>query len=283
MATPRLVVAGNCQARFVAKMLEANPAVNERYKVVYFRNFRSGDQGVLDEKTLRNCAVLLEQVAHQAPEMPHKAMLPKWTQVVRFPVLWFNSLWPTFVRDPRNPPKEVGGPGLWPYGDRIIVKALDSGRTPEQAVNAWFATDVAASLDLDRFHEINAAKMLDLDARSELKMARYVLDSFRREKLFVTHNHPSFRMLEVLRDKVFDALGLPASDAEVEEASGGMYHTHNPIHPTVARHFGLEWFDPESPARVRNVALPARDYFKLYAGWEQPPNPEGAGLDLDTE
>lgn len=283
MATPRLVVAGNCQARFIAQLLEATPAISDRYKVVYFRNFRSGDQGVLSEKTIANCSVLLEQVAHQAPEMPQKALLPKWTKVIRFPVLWFNSLWPTFVRDPRNPPKSVGGPGPWPYGDRVIVKALAAGLTPEEAVRRWVKTDVAASLDLDRFHEINAVKMLDLDNRAELKMGRYVLDNFRRERLFVTHNHPSFRLLEVLRDRVFSALDAPPSDADVRPLSGGMYHTHAPIHPTVARHFGLEWFSPSDPARVRNIEMPVQEYLRSYAAFEPPPNPEGLGLDLDID
>lgn len=283
MATPRLVVAGNCQARFVAKMLGAMPTVNERFRVVYFRNFRRGDQSVIDDKTIRNCAILLEQIAHQAPEMPQKALLPKWTRVVRFPVLWFNSLWPTFVRDPRNPPKSAGVYDLWPYGDRLILDALRAGAAPEQAVDRWMDADIAASLDLDRFHEINAAKVRDLDRRAELKLGTYALENFRRERLFVTHNHPSFRMLEVVRDQVTDALDLPRSNVDVRPASGGMYHTHAPIHPTVARHFALQWYDAAAPARVRNIELPVREYFRRYAAWEAPPNPEGVGLDMDTE
>lgn len=280
MATPRLIVAGNCQARFIAQLLEANPLIAERYKVIYFRNFRAGDQGPLSEKNIRNCDILLEQIAHGAPEMPQKSLLPKWTKVIRFPIVWFNSLWPTYTRDARNPPKGAGEQ-LWPYGDRLILDALKEGLSPEAATQRWFEADVASHIDIDRFHQINAAKADELDRRAEIKLGSYAQNNFRSERLFVTHNHPSFRMLEVMRDRIYEALNLPPGSEDLRPASGGMYHTHVPIHPSVAQHFGLQWWSPELPARLRNSDIAPEEFWRMYAAFERPPTV--AGLDFDTE
>lgn len=279
MATERLVVTGNCQARFVANLLASTPAVTERYHVVYHRNFRRGDQGVLHDKTVRLCGLWLEQVAHKGAEVPQKALLPKWSKVIHFPIVWFNSLWPAYTKDPRNP--DVAGTPPWPYGDRVILDALKTGASPEAAAQRWLDTDIARTLDLDRFHEINASKALALDARADIKLGSYVLDNFRRERLFVTHNHPSFRMLEVLRDGIFEAMDLPPSDTDVRPVSGGMYNSHVPIHPSVAQHFGLEWWTPELPGRLSTLEFSPREYWRKYAAFEPPP--VVSGLDLDTE
>ena len=269
VATPRLIVAGNCQASFIAKLLAANPAVTDRYKVVSFRNFRPGDQGELTEHNLRNCGVLLEQIAHRAPELPQKALLPKWTKVIRFPIVWFNSLWPSYTRDDRNPPKGEGEQ-IWPYGDRLILDALGKGMSPTDAVKQWFETDVAARVDLDRFHEINAAKARELDTRAEVKLGAYVLDNFRREKLFASHNHPYFPMFEVMRDRIYEAMDLPPGQEDMQLASSGMYDTHVPIHPSVARHFGLQWWTPEMAGRLRDIEVEPFEFWRKYAAFERP-------------
>ena len=135
MSKPTLIVSGNCQARFVARVLEANPEVTGRYRLVYFRAFRKGDTDTIAPEDLASCAVLLEQIAHQAPELPGKEQLPADCKVLRFPILFLSSLWQQAIDDPRNEASKskLQPAGLWPYGDRFILKLLDRGISPEQA------------------------------------------------------------------------------------------------------------------------------------------------------
>jgi hypothetical protein len=273
VSKPTLIVSGNCQARYLARVLEAHPQVKDRYRVVYFRAFRKGDTDTIAPEDLRSCAVLFEQIAHQAPELPNKDQLPADCKVLRFPILFLNSLWPQAIDDPRNDAsKSKEHPaGLWPYGDRYILKLLDSGVAPEKAVadyvDRW---DLTEKVDLERFHHINWAKAKELDRRAEIKLGHYIEENFRRQQLFVTRNHPSREMLKVMRDKAFEALGIagPYNDDDIDPASGGMYNSYVPVHPSVAKFFGLEWWTPQLLYRTHGDDLPIRDYLLRYAKFE---------------
>ena len=272
MSKPTLIVSGNCQGRFLARVLEANPEIADRYRVVYFRAFRKGDTDTIAREDLESCAVLLEQVAHQAPELPDKDALPIGCRVLRFPILFLNSLWPQAIDDPRNEETKtkVHSAGLWPYGDRYVLKLLDQGLTPEQLIEPYLQWNLAEKIDLDRFHQINWAKAKELDQRSEIHLGRYVNKNFRKQRLFVTRNHPSLYMLAAMRNKVFQALDLtpPYNDADIEPASGGMYNSFVPVHPSVAKHFELEWWSPDDVYRTHGEDVPIGEYIRRYAAFE---------------
>lgn len=272
-AKPTLIVSGNCQARFVARVLGDHPEVKDRYRVVYFRAFRKGDTDTLKREDIESCALLFEQIAHQAPELPDKDQLPADAKVLRFPILWLNTLWPQAIDDPRNEasksPEHPGG--LWPYGDRFILKLLDQGLSPDKAVEDYLERwDLSEKMDLERFHHINWAKAKELDRRAEVKLGRYVEENFRKERLFVTRNHPSQEMLTVVRDKVYEAAGFApmADDANVEPASGGMYNTHVPVHPSVAKFFELEWWTPDLAYRTHGEDMAIGEYLRRYAAFD---------------
>lgn len=269
---PTLIVSGNCQARFLARVLEANPEVADRYRVIYFRAFRKGDTDTIAREDLESCAVLFEQIAHQAPELPNKDQLPADCQVFRFPILFLNSLWPQAIDDPRNEAsKSKAHPaGLWPYGDRFVLKLMDQGLTPDALIEPYLRWNLPEKIDLERFHHINWAKAKELDRRAEIRLGRYVNENFRKERLFVTRNHPSLEMLTVVRDKAFEALNLsgPYNDADIEPAAGGMYNSFVPVHPSVARFFELEWWSPDALYRTHGDDLPIREYIRRYAAFE---------------
>jgi hypothetical protein len=271
LSKPTLIVSGNCQARFLARVLAANPQIKDRYRVVYFRAFRKGDTDTIAREDLESCEVLFEQIAHQAPELPDKDQLPAGCQVLRFPILFLNSLWPQAIDDPRNEAsKSKEQPaGLWPYGDRYVLKLLDQGFTPDQVVDEYLNWDLSEKVDLERFHHINWAKAKELDRRAELKLGGYVEQNFRNERLFVTRNHPSREMLIVMRDKAFEALDLaPAThDDDIDPASGGMYNSYVPVHPSVAKFFGLTWWTPDLRYRTHGDDMDIREYLRRYAAF----------------
>ncbi len=263
-----LIVAGNCQGSFLQKALLESPELSDTYDIIYFRNFRKQDQGVLKPRHMAQCAILLEQIAHQAPELPNKEFAPTDCKIITFPILWMNSLWPSMIDDPRNRPLPGWPAGPFPYGDRFMLNLLQQGMTPAKAVDHYFELDLSAKVDLDRFHEINVAKAEQLDARADVPLGKYVFDSFRQSNLFVTRNHPSISMLHHIRDRIFEALGVKPPESDLLLASGGMGQIHVPIHPSVAEHFGLEWYSPDYLYSYFGEQLTAREYFMRYAAFE---------------
>ncbi len=263
-----LVVAGNCQASFLYRALKESPELSAKYDIVYFRNFRKGDQGELSPEAMSRCALLLEQIAHKAAELPHKHLLPPDARVVTFPILWLNSLWPTAIKDPRNAPTERWPAGPYPYGDRLVLKLLDAGLTPEQVAERYLKADLNELVDIGRFHEINAEKARILDERADVKLGGHVMQNFRADRLFVTQNHPTRPMLRFIADAIFGALDVEPPESDLVQASGGMQLMHMPVHPQVADHFGLQWYDPHMAYRYRDEWLPISEFIRRYAAFE---------------
>lgn len=273
---PTLIVSGNCQARVIWQSLVESPQVLDRYRPVYVRNFRKGDQGEARIEDLERCAVLLEQIAHKAPEMPNKQALPADCKVIRYPILWLGSLWPLHIDDPRNRPSEQYPAGPFPYGDRLMLDLLDQGLGPDEAVRRWLDADVPALVDLDRLHEILEAKAAALDRRAEIPFGDYVRQGFRSRRLFVTRNHFSEPMLKHVRDVVFSELGLEPPPGALTGAMRGMGDIETPVHPSVAAHFGLEWWSPQMTWLYHGERIGAAEYQRRYAELGSVPVASGA-------
>ena len=267
---PTMIVAGNCQGSFLERAIAESPDITDRYRVVYFRAFRKGDPAVVSPDDIRDCEIMIEQIAHQAPIMPGIELLPADCKIIRYPILWMNSLWPFHIADPRNKPVQGAPAGLFPYGDRLMLQILDEGLTPEQASERYLGTDIRKVIDLDRFHEINTVKAASLDQRADLKWGGRTLQDFKTDRLFVSRNHPTMDFLHYMRDGVFDALGVKPPPSDLVQASGGMGEHHVPIHPQIAAHFGLEWCDPDMKYQHRSHSFSIGEYLRHYAAFKLP-------------
>ncbi len=179
-----------------------------------------------------------------------------------------NSLWPTAVKDPRNAPTEKYPAGPYPYGDRLVLKLLDEGLTPEQAADRYLQTDLNEVVDVARFHEINMIKAQSLDTRADVKLGGHVYDNFAASRLFVTQNHPTMPLLRYIADAIFDAIGVKAPESDLVWASGGMQHVHMPVHPQVADALGLKWYDPEIEYRYHDQKFRIAEFIRRYAAFE---------------
>ena len=265
---PALIVAGNCQASFLYRALKESPELEGAYDILYLRNFRKGDQSELSPDEFSRCAILLEQIAHKAPELPNKHHLPAKARVITFPILWMNSLWPTATKDPRNGPTERRPGGPYPYGDRLVLRLLEQGLGPAEVAQRYLATDLNDIVDISRFHEINADKARLLDERADLKFGAHVMDRLSMSRLFVTQNHPTMPMLRYMADAAFRALGIDPPVSDLAHAAGGMQNIHMPIHPTVASHFQLKWYTPDLTYRYFEDQLSLVEFIRRYAAFE---------------
>lgn len=249
--TLTLIVYGNCQAEAVASILRAAGAPHLR--VLYLRSFdEPGDSPAqLALTDVVQCALLWEQHDELHP-FPYKEWLAPECRVVRFPAADFNALWPftcvnPFVR--LDPPKYPFG--RFPYGDRAILDCLDACEGADDVWNCYEGTSQQRTPDLDRFLALETARLQARDSKCDVKLAGYIIDNFRRRRLFWTVNHPSSELLAEVTKRLihasaeFSELDGVAPEQVLKtrfEASGPLGVTSIPIHPSIAAHYGLEWY-----------------------------------------
>jgi hypothetical protein len=249
-----LIVYGNCQAEAVATILRMDPAARESYRILYLRSFEHPSIGrdELHSEDVAACGVLWEQ--HDPKPFPYRDLLPADCVTVKFPAIDFNLFWPFRCANPYDEPELPIFPfGQFPYGDRIVLECVDKGMAPEKIIAHYRDGWDKYGVDLDRLLQLESARLTARDAHCDVKMGEYVMTHFREERLYWTPDHPSNALLRELMHRLLKARAdaLPAL-AELDIDATMLYRLSPegplgvisvPIHPRVAEHLGLHWYD----------------------------------------
>lgn len=256
---PTLVVYGNCAANFLAGVLRGVPALVERYDISWIRNFwvppGARTEEPVDMGVLPRCAVFLEQVGNFRDDLLRRGAplreipLPPGCRRVRFPPLFFNTLWPFVARDPRSDvaikPWCNEGPYPAHLANRLILEIMKETKDPEEIYQRFMATKVADKVNLDRLHSLTMTKIRRLDRESDVTVGDFIDSHFTTTRLFRVQVHPAGPMLRHFCEAVFGCLDLgaePDGERLADIATGpGIGGYDAPVHPDIVRHFGLTW------------------------------------------
>jgi hypothetical protein len=288
----RVLVYGNCQAGAAARFVRGAPALAALLDVEWWLEgttqlmFAGGDV----HARLPDCDLLFAQVgtwqtgASQAP-------VPPGCEVVFFPPLSLQCLWPLHVYDllTLKPEPPAYPYGRYPYGDRRAISLMDAGDDVDEVMRRYLGEDISEGLS--RFYEITKARQEMLDEKCHTDFSRVIYDQFRERPLFRTIKHPgdllmrkvvallveaaggTWTPLEAPRDKERYRVAIPgcgASDLEVERGYWDLDPTVNvPIHPQVIRHFGLTWVTEQTVYRHNDQYVTFEQYLRSYVTYRK--------------
>lgn len=251
MKHPVLLIYGNCQADVIAMLLARSP-IAEFLEIAYLPSF---DHPVfsrqLRDDVLERCTILWEQ--RDYVPFPYANRLAGRARSTIFPALDLNVLWPYTIKNPYNrpdPPRFPSGP--FHYGDRIVVDALREGLDQEAALERALSAWDHHPVDLDRLLDIERARLRERDMHCDIRFADRTLERFRTERSFFTRDHPTLSLLlDVIARLIERTCAFEprmtrvnlsvARNSFLQEPLGEMVI---PIHPAIAEHFGLTWYEP---------------------------------------
>lgn len=267
-----LIVYGNCQAEAIGHILTKLPRLTERFEVAYLRSFHdhSGKWQELDESTVAGCSLLLHQRGPRA--FPYRAHLPEGSRVITFPSLDCMFLWPFHCENPYNRPEPPEYPfGRLAYGDRVILDCLEKGMPPDDVIAFYLNSWDEYAPELDRFFELESARLDARDRYCEVKIGNFVLNEFRNRQLFWTVNHPRKALIYELVARLLQA-GLPDAEgmaaeqvsalADIHFGTDPLGELHIPVHPSVAQHFRLRWYSADERYGFSNNRVAYTEYFR---------------------
>ncbi len=251
----KIVFFGNCQAG----------ALNALY-VRYVQPY-SGHQSlyVVSHATMSEASAKLlasaDIIALQSQDFASKAgtVTPREGQVIHsFPVVAGNFLWPYAGRErPGNKPLPGAPAGLFPaqLGDSQLNRLIRDGVEPEEAVRRYIEMDVAKAMDLDRLFGIVVNKQKRMDQEFGYGIGSIIEEHFRQEKLFSTSYHPETRIITHLATTLFRSMGVDEAiinRIDRWQRTACFPPSECPIHPSVARHFGLRYIHENTKYRFHN-------------------------------
>lgn len=164
-------------------------------------------------------------------------------RVVRVPVPEARYLWP-FSLVP-HPLAAAECPAYPPeYNDRYLNNLIQEGLAPDQALARWLALDVPAMINLGRLRDSAQAALAAADAACGTDCVGLIAGRLAQEKLFCSATQWDGALAGHLAGHVCDAIGLDRKFGHWARKflrGAGCAPVHTPIHPSVARFFGLSW------------------------------------------
>lgn len=241
---PVIAVAGDAQADALALILRSLPAVAESYEVVY-----AGPE--LSQSSVSRARFALAQNAGPGPRL----RLPKTCKRIAFPASRLRLLWPMAAPGPQSESADAAHARALVWGDSFISTCVKQRVPAEKILRLYDAPVWSESWpNLDALFTQETSVLLQADAKCDVKIGSYVLKHFRKQRLFWAMNAPTNALLGELAYRVLHACfgrELPANREEIRDtlasfgASELMARAALPVHPLVAQHFGLEWYDPQ--------------------------------------
>jgi hypothetical protein len=247
----RLIVWGNCQAAALYEVLKRIPAVTSRWDVVHHELWASGATRARDLAQFDGCDVLLAQDLRDWRAHPRAASLDAGTRVVGFPFLYFAALWPFDGHQNGNDPGWRYGEGEAQFGfsDALLGRLRAEEPDPAVRLARYRALDVPDLPDIARYAAFEEARLLRDDARLGSSLGRFVVERYRRDRLFHAITHPALPLLARLATEVLARLEIDAGAIEVLDY---LAYFQVPVHPEVVRMLALEWVDGSTSYNFQN-------------------------------
>ncbi len=252
-----IIVYGNCQAEAISVIFGLNQSIAEKYAVHYVPSYQNVrfDGKTLSHDDVEICDLLCEQ--HDPILFPQREALPQSCVTVRFPSVDFNALWPFNATNPYNPVESMFPFGRFPYSDRIVLSQIEKGKSAVEVLEYYLTRWDEYKIDLDRLLKIEKARVFARDAKCDVAMGEHLFNEFANERPLWTINHPSRPVLKELVKRIIVAasermpdfsgvnIGETVDKNFVLSPRGPLGVVSVPIHPMVAEHFGLTWYDPD--------------------------------------
>lgn len=260
----------NCQGDPLARLLAASPEFSARWRLKLVTNYT---RAPLPSAELAACTLFLYQnLGPEWGDLASEAVvarLPSGCVSLCVPNLFFKGYWPLWT-----------SASSMHFGDVQLDYLTDQGLEPAEAVHVSLKTDVAALYDLDGLLAESQAVERRREAGAVMSVVDYVESRWRERQLFATVNHPGPELMTLVANAVLDRLdfpSLPPDRAEALAAAGDLAcdpHFELPIHPGVARHFGLTFAGPDRRYPAYGKSLTWREYALCYVDCRR------KGLDL---
>jgi len=248
-----ILIYGNCQGEVVGRIfatLAANGLIDQSYEVSYIRHYNDPEltRTHLNPEVVRRAAVVLLQVNELGKETLDRSLLSADAKVIPFPYFHCASFWPLVTSDKRNVPIPNCPNGKYPEGDRLVLKLLKKGLTPEQTFIEYMKTDLNSVVDLDRLRKIELQGFRRLDEITAVPITDFFLKNHQSQHLFWSTSHPSKSFFEYLCNRLLaycaDAGVATYTEFTLEDDPIDLpHHTHVPLHPQVIEHYGLKYLD----------------------------------------
>ncbi len=268
----RVAMIGNCQAQAMMNLYTRFVAGRTNETLIHVPTYE--DLTESDRLAIEQADLVVEQLFDMKPQADI-AGIASGTPRLFIPMVTAAFLWPFAGQPhPKNAdyPFLVGGPYGGEASDSYLNRLILAGTDPDEAVTAYIDLDVRKRTNLDRLYELIIDRQRARDEAAGYQIADVIEQHFRTEQIFLSPYHPNVRVAVSLATQFFQQMGASRQDIERMRTCTRVTPFPKgelPIHPGVARHFGMDFVSPDRRYRFMNEGLfTFREYALRYMRYE---------------
>jgi hypothetical protein len=261
-----VLVIGNCQAQTVCEGLLRTSDFNSRLNTKYHFVGLQQNLHQRGKSELERSDVLLVQDIKDWENYPLRRYIRDDVEIVKFPLLRFASLWPF---------DHYNGPGdkeayerEWPnltflYHDGLLARLRKEIPERERRFTAYRSLSVDGVINFVRLHDFEQRRLATMDKQFGFDVGQYILDNFRKKRLFYTTNHPNAEIFVMLMQYLLGRLGID----KIFRRSAILDHLQRlqvPVHPKVAKALGVKWADENTKYLYGGENITWETYVRRY-------------------
>lgn len=265
----KVVIFGNCQGNLVAEAFRDNLGFSRYFSVKHHFMELPANQHAQGKRDLEECDLLLIQDIQEWEQYPLRAFVPDTLPTLRYPCIRFASLWPF---DAFNGPDDKLArtrdlPNFeFTYFDGLLARLRKEIPDQEERFEAYRTLNVRGVIDVKRRHVFEEQRLLAMDEKFSGEIGAYILENFRRKRLFYTTAHPNGRILTMLMKQIARELGV-RQPFWFPGPLDSLRSLQVPIHPKIARALDVRWVNDATTYAVRGERVTWETYFRKYISY----------------
>ncbi|WP_428492541.1 WcbI family polysaccharide biosynthesis putative acetyltransferase [Rhodopila sp.] len=243
------VFVGNCQMDALSRLYHRVLPAGSDHIVTYIASYNDATPSAM--QAVADATAVVQQVLISASRIGE---LPTHGKVYLVPHVSAAFLWPyAGTPHPLNRPEPVlepSGPYNAELGDGFLNRKIAAGVAPNIAIADYLTAEASIIKRAERMMELHLQKQRDRDEACGIPIAARISEHLSTRQ-FRSRNHPEPSMSTWIAGEVFTRMGEdPAAIARLIASQPDVFPpTETPIHPAVARHFGLFSALPERQYR----------------------------------
>ncbi|HEV7323489.1 MAG TPA: WcbI family polysaccharide biosynthesis putative acetyltransferase [Bosea sp. (in: a-proteobacteria)] len=268
-ARKSLLVLGNCQARILARALRNHHGFSRRFQVFHHELELPDNLREQARRDLEASDILLVQDIKEWEQYPLRDHVPASARILRYPCIRFASLWPFDAFN--GPDDRLAAAKDYPnfeftYFDGLLARLRREIPGQEERFLAYRDLASGGIINPARLHVFEERRLQAMDQKFDTGIGRYVLENFRRRRLFHTTAHPNGKLLNMLLGYIERELGARCTYWITTDLDT-LRDLQVPVHPAVARTLSVSWADEKTHYRYRGRMVTWEQYFRRYISY----------------
>ncbi|GGF51749.1 hypothetical protein GCM10007301_08990 [Azorhizobium oxalatiphilum] len=265
----KILIFGNCQGSLVARAFRENPGFSKRFSVKHHFMELPPNLHEQGRRDIEECDLLLIQDIKEWEAYPLRAHVPDDLPTLRYPCVRFASLWPFDAFN--GPDDRIARNKDYPnfeftYFDGLLARLRKDIPDPDARFAAYRDLDVKGVIDPRRLHTFEEKRLLAMDEKFPAGMGAYILENFRRKRVFYTTAHPNGAILGMLMKHLAKELGV-RQPFWFSGPLDSLKSLQIPVHPKVASALDVTWAGADARYLVRGEKVRWEDYFRKYISY----------------